>query len=979
MLLNDLPNHASRLNLNPSDPKFTRLCLEGSANHTLRVSTSPAATADMPSLRNLHCSITLPEFDMVLPEGKTTCDEPIVRTHITVPPARPLPFEVRLTSSKYIAPGLSMYVFINGEYQCKLEKTGMELLRGALCETQSLVDFRVRQRLVYLEDGSIVPTEMMFEDEKNKDGEAKLNIERIEVLVLRCAGPRYARPSSLGQMQSSIDSSMHNKDNILGKRMANFGLDGANDEPDVSMGLDGVPRESHGLSHAANYYSPTRPSFNSIPSHRVPSRDPPPPPPPQYLRTALNNQQPTPAIPGQLLRGQEYGGYGNREHHVEVPSAWYKYGTGPVPRGSSHNTPLLYSYESSWVPRTQWEEHPNHGYHEAHRSPSGVHGEQHVPVPGSWPESPPKDYTSFHERTQAPDQQTQHDSSGFYGNAEWTQWKPTPKPSASVSTDGWSETDSNTDSSGTWGADDIHDSKAQLPKWSGNTSRSGRPHLSTSSEEIPIPPSWRSSSPSTVRATTTTSVRSLSSNDFHYQDPDSETGYFPSDTESEDTWTTPRPNPPPPPRPAPTAPSPNLSSSSPHFQSPPSSEGRLKDDYAKYLAGSSTTPTTTPTTLPPFIPPPHLAPPPSSPSSKQPPQPRVTHGRRLVRILPDDSKIPILPPTENTRSAIRDVWTAYSEKQPGGKSGFFDFLLGPVADGMAKKYKKERKAKKDKGSSEDKEGVLVDTTWLRGYGERRVENPSAPESTSNLPYSAYLVEGQTSASDSKSESPSDSHLSYSAYGVGVTASTSDSIMSESGSTSGLSYSAYGVGVPASVSDSRSESRSTTHEHRKHHKHHHRRHHCHHHGKSESPLSPSHSNAQIPTTHPSSPNPPLNHPQTLTPPIFPTKPPKPTPSKHSTSTSSKHTKKQQTQKIPSSPHHSNNAQNDADNTTYLIDTLEKPFAKFIFEPHHHPNASSKSSIFDDVLREAEVNERREGEEKRRNEMVGVWVNGQNRGR
>lgn len=125
----------------------------------------------MPSLKDLSCSIELGQSQQKLQEHGKEYGDGHVETFVAVP-TEATPFAVRLTSSAYIAEGLAMYVFIDGIYQCNRNRQGLKNLRnsGKPLDSQTLVDFTVRQKEHKLKNGDIIAREWKFE---------KLNISKI--------------------------------------------------------------------------------------------------------------------------------------------------------------------------------------------------------------------------------------------------------------------------------------------------------------------------------------------------------------------------------------------------------------------------------------------------------------------------------------------------------------------------------------------------------------------------------------------------------------------------------------------------------------------------------------------------------------------------------------------------------------------------------------------------------------------------------
>lgn len=120
----------------------------------------------MPSLKDLHCFIELSDSRSQLREFGTSYGDGFVETFIAVP-EKPQKFVVRLTSSKFIAPGIAMYVFIDGVYQCNRNRQDLKLRNPP--DRKSLVDFWVCQKEEKQNDGTMIARDWRFE---------KLNISK---------------------------------------------------------------------------------------------------------------------------------------------------------------------------------------------------------------------------------------------------------------------------------------------------------------------------------------------------------------------------------------------------------------------------------------------------------------------------------------------------------------------------------------------------------------------------------------------------------------------------------------------------------------------------------------------------------------------------------------------------------------------------------------------------------------------------------
>ncbi|KAL9124875.1 MAG: hypothetical protein Q9217_005847 [Psora testacea] len=153
----------------------------------------------MPTLKHITCTVEWASSNIPLQEYLTTYADGYVETYIVVPPL-PTPFCVHLRSRGYIAPGLAMFVYIDGVYQCNRNRHNLKVPAETTSRRQSEVSFRVRQKEERRSDGTFEGKSWKFEkvkiasvaasgptiEEKQcapHDGEY---IGIIEVVVLRC-------------------------------------------------------------------------------------------------------------------------------------------------------------------------------------------------------------------------------------------------------------------------------------------------------------------------------------------------------------------------------------------------------------------------------------------------------------------------------------------------------------------------------------------------------------------------------------------------------------------------------------------------------------------------------------------------------------------------------------------------------------------------------------------------------------------------
>jgi hypothetical protein len=116
----------------------------------------------MPKLKQLLCSVERVDSNIPFREYGTSYGDGFVQTHIVVP-AAPTRFTLHLTSTGYIAPGLAMFVFIDGVYQCNRNVDGLIPPSEGTDRSQTEIDFLVRQKEQMLDDDTWVGREWRFE------------------------------------------------------------------------------------------------------------------------------------------------------------------------------------------------------------------------------------------------------------------------------------------------------------------------------------------------------------------------------------------------------------------------------------------------------------------------------------------------------------------------------------------------------------------------------------------------------------------------------------------------------------------------------------------------------------------------------------------------------------------------------------------------------------------------------------------------
>ena len=236
----------------------------------------------MPNLKELTCSVEWDSPATPLQEFRTTYGDGYVETFIAVPEV-PNPFSIHLQSHGFIAPGLSMFVYMDGVYQCNRNRRNLRVQDGTSQINRTEIDFRVRQKEQLSGDGTftgrpwhftklnfgsslVLEIRLLLTDflriaqdtNDNADGSAPSNgeyIGTIEVVVLRCEAPDRTNKSQSSATKLLVKgktkvssktppessksanvkpiqkSKQKGKAKTKAKRQT-FGLDGASDDPD---------------------------------------------------------------------------------------------------------------------------------------------------------------------------------------------------------------------------------------------------------------------------------------------------------------------------------------------------------------------------------------------------------------------------------------------------------------------------------------------------------------------------------------------------------------------------------------------------------------------------------------------------------------------------------------------------------------------------------------------------------------------------
>ncbi|KAI9843230.1 MAG: hypothetical protein M1837_006519 [Sclerophora amabilis] len=167
----------------------------------------------MPTLKQLTCAIESGASQTPLKEYATTYSDGFVQTHVATPSATTT-FSIHLTSKGYIAPGLAVFVYMDGLYQCNRNRHGLKMPAEAKKMNETEVNIRLRQKEERTEDGLWLGKEWRFERLNIVSGdEACLphpppgnldHIGKIEVVVLRCqANSKSVEKSAAPEPQPS--------------------------------------------------------------------------------------------------------------------------------------------------------------------------------------------------------------------------------------------------------------------------------------------------------------------------------------------------------------------------------------------------------------------------------------------------------------------------------------------------------------------------------------------------------------------------------------------------------------------------------------------------------------------------------------------------------------------------------------------------------------------------------------------------------
>lgn len=118
----------------------------------------------MPTLNHLTCHVEWPTSNIPFQEYGISYGNGVVESHIAVPPSS-TPFAISLQSTSFISSGLAVFVYIDGVYQCNRNRCDLKSPKRTdnPNDTGTMVEFRVRQKEVFLPNGDWIGRPWKFE------------------------------------------------------------------------------------------------------------------------------------------------------------------------------------------------------------------------------------------------------------------------------------------------------------------------------------------------------------------------------------------------------------------------------------------------------------------------------------------------------------------------------------------------------------------------------------------------------------------------------------------------------------------------------------------------------------------------------------------------------------------------------------------------------------------------------------------------
>lgn len=245
----------------------------------------------MPTLKQLACTLEKEPSRTPLTEYGTSYSDGFVETHVAVPDER-TGFGIHLHSHGYIAPGLAMFVYIDGVYQCNRHRHSLLVPDGTITPEFYEVDFHVFQQEEKVGKGKFLGRAWSFNTLATEDKTTNVtdtilgNIGTIEVVVRRLCPPPLqsvlpTRPTNGDQVKSASGKPGKQKEKQKGLKIKpaifpgsmGFGNDGAEDQ-NFGAGLDGPNDDRY--HDPTYYYYDDKPHRSRYYHHRRASPSPPP-------------------------------------------------------------------------------------------------------------------------------------------------------------------------------------------------------------------------------------------------------------------------------------------------------------------------------------------------------------------------------------------------------------------------------------------------------------------------------------------------------------------------------------------------------------------------------------------------------------------------------------------------------------------------------------------------------------------------------
>lgn len=137
----------------------------------------------MPTLKQIKCSVELGAGNIGLKEYGAKYGDSSVQTFIAVPNTD-IPFTIHVETQGYIAPGLALFVFMDGEYQCNRNRVGLRLPGPGVDPADYETEFRLQQKEEKTAYGSFVSRKWSFK--KLQTGKGYMRSLRYALTTSRC-------------------------------------------------------------------------------------------------------------------------------------------------------------------------------------------------------------------------------------------------------------------------------------------------------------------------------------------------------------------------------------------------------------------------------------------------------------------------------------------------------------------------------------------------------------------------------------------------------------------------------------------------------------------------------------------------------------------------------------------------------------------------------------------------------------------------